>query len=296
MTSTAQLITMLKETANLFRLGQEASASKQLRICLDNLEESHQRVIQNPEFNNVLHCALNAQSHQDWLGLADYLEFDITQLLSQPEQATVLTESKSTEPDNQNNTFKEILPYLYLLADRYHRDYDLNQTNLTDYFTKMDTTEGAEEIQLKWDKMTHFIFSQPHWLSLLMPELNNELVKRSKLVNCQNWLPQSQRSNSNIEIWRNQLLDPSYRNTQLIQLIVNMATGNLAQGDLMKNMRQFYLLKDLMYAFFVDSTFLTLLNDIINACEQQLRQWNFSYVSGYPYQGLELIGVSGAKP
>lgn len=94
MTSTAQLLITLTETANLFRLGQEASAAKLLRSCLDSLEEKHQNLLQTSEFNKVLLNALNAQSNQDWLGLADYLEFDIALLISHQTSKAMQTENK----------------------------------------------------------------------------------------------------------------------------------------------------------------------------------------------------------
>ncbi|MGN5151342.1 hypothetical protein ACTG23_16135 [Aeromonas enteropelogenes] len=60
--------------------------------------------------------------------------------------------------------------------------------------------------------------------------------------------------------------------------------------------RQLYFFKDWLVAWFVLPEYIDLQNEIFSICEQQLRNWNFSYVSGYPYQGLEKIGISGAKP
>lgn len=71
----------LQRTADLFRLGQEATASVELRLLLDQIEKNHSKLIQSDEFNKLLPLMLIAQEQHDWLGLADYLEYELMALV-----------------------------------------------------------------------------------------------------------------------------------------------------------------------------------------------------------------------
>ncbi|MCL1090784.1 hypothetical protein L2744_14500 [Shewanella profunda] len=71
----------LSQTAHLFRLGQEAQASVELRLCLDLIEKHCPEIIQNSTFRQILPLMLQAQEQHDWLNLADYLEYELMALI-----------------------------------------------------------------------------------------------------------------------------------------------------------------------------------------------------------------------
>ncbi len=79
------LINALKEAAHTYRLSREAKGAAQLKIALElltleinSLAEDRKAIVLNH-----IPAMLTAQTNQDWLGLADYLEFDIPHLLQQ---------------------------------------------------------------------------------------------------------------------------------------------------------------------------------------------------------------------
>lgn len=74
------LAASLINTAHQFRLGHEAEASLLLRQCIDEIEKDHPEIIQQSEFGQILSPMLQAQERQDWLALADYLEYELPQL------------------------------------------------------------------------------------------------------------------------------------------------------------------------------------------------------------------------
>ncbi|WP_076410863.1 hypothetical protein [Shewanella sp. UCD-KL12] len=76
----------LVSTAQLLRLGQEAEGSKRLRECLDHLEPMLPTLTNSQAILASVPAMLSAQERQDWLGLADTLEYEITALLNQQQQ------------------------------------------------------------------------------------------------------------------------------------------------------------------------------------------------------------------
>ncbi|ABN62439.1 hypothetical protein RJP56_06495 [Shewanella baltica] len=71
----------LRQTAGLFRLGQEAKASVELRLCLDKIEKNCPELVLNSTFQQILPSMLQAQEQHDWLSLADYLEYELIELV-----------------------------------------------------------------------------------------------------------------------------------------------------------------------------------------------------------------------
>jgi hypothetical protein len=71
----------LRQTAHLFRLGKEAQASVELRLCLDKINKFYPDLTLNPRFQQMLPLMLQAQEQHDWLGLADYLEYELIELI-----------------------------------------------------------------------------------------------------------------------------------------------------------------------------------------------------------------------
>lgn len=70
----------LQEAGALFRTGQEAYGAQTLRSAINMMLKAGQQ----PSFNELMRVlpeALAAQARQDWVGLADYLEFDIPETL-----------------------------------------------------------------------------------------------------------------------------------------------------------------------------------------------------------------------
>ncbi|WP_413736104.1 hypothetical protein [Shewanella sp. BJSY2023SW005] len=77
-TLTDQFIT----AAHAFRLGHEAEGSQLLRECLDQLEPLLTELPHSEAIIQLLPHMLAAQERHDWLGLADYLEYELKALLS----------------------------------------------------------------------------------------------------------------------------------------------------------------------------------------------------------------------
>lgn len=71
----------LRQTAYLFRLGKEAQASVELRLCLDKIDKFNPDLALNPTFQQMLPLMLQAQEQHDWLSLADYLEYELIDLI-----------------------------------------------------------------------------------------------------------------------------------------------------------------------------------------------------------------------
>ena len=74
------IATSLINTAQLYRLGHEAEASVALRQCIDEIEKRYPEIIRQASFGQILSPMLQAQERQDWLALADYLEYELPQL------------------------------------------------------------------------------------------------------------------------------------------------------------------------------------------------------------------------
>lgn len=72
----------LINTAQQFRLGKEAEASKRLRTCIDLLESELKKLKDTSAISNIMPLMLAAQERQDWLGLADYLEYELAYILN----------------------------------------------------------------------------------------------------------------------------------------------------------------------------------------------------------------------
>lgn len=72
------------EIALLFRLGRNVEAALQLTGYLERLvAECHHLLVNdtNRQFQSLLASILSCQEKQDWLGLADYLEYELPQYL-----------------------------------------------------------------------------------------------------------------------------------------------------------------------------------------------------------------------
>lgn len=78
-----ELIEQLINTAHHFRLGQEADGSKKLRECLNIIEPIIEKldVDAKSQIFKIIPSMLTAQENQDWLALADFLEYEIPDLL-----------------------------------------------------------------------------------------------------------------------------------------------------------------------------------------------------------------------
>lgn len=72
----------LIDTANKLRLGQEAEGSQRLRECLDHLESMLPTLTHSQSILAKVPEMLAAQDRHDWMGLADYLEYELPPLLT----------------------------------------------------------------------------------------------------------------------------------------------------------------------------------------------------------------------
>ena len=76
------LITKLISSAKNFRLGHEAEASHEFRKCIELLEELLPEKQNQEEIMSLLRDMLAAQERNDWLSLADYLEYELTEVFT----------------------------------------------------------------------------------------------------------------------------------------------------------------------------------------------------------------------
>ncbi|WP_273763252.1 class I SAM-dependent methyltransferase [Aeromonas hydrophila] len=196
----------------------------------------------------------------------------------------------------QAKTAMTILQLLLKIAERHKREYDENQVRLLEKFIEFEQDKSPYHKFLNtWDKLTATLFSAPHWFSLLMDDMDNELSKCIRLFCNKKWLPDLSGQDDYLA-WNNKIESVEYRNLKVLPLLQQMAEGELTDANALLRLRQFYLFKDLLTVFFIKPEYISLHNDIFSICAQQLKTWNFSYVSGYPYQGLGEIGIAGAKP
>ncbi|WP_144210015.1 hypothetical protein [Shewanella donghaensis] len=77
-----QLIKLLTQTSEQFRLGKEAEASQMFRQCINLLEQILKYHENAQHISALLPMILEAQEKHDWLGLADYLEYEVPNLLT----------------------------------------------------------------------------------------------------------------------------------------------------------------------------------------------------------------------
>jgi 2-polyprenyl-3-methyl-5-hydroxy-6-metoxy-1,4-benzoquinol methylase len=197
---------------------------------------------------------------------------------------------------NSLQTKTTILQLLLKIAARHMREYDKNQIQLIKKLRDFEQNNIPDVYFFNiWNELTAKLFSAPHWFSLLMDEVDNELSTKIHLFANKKWLPDPSESSDYLE-WRKKTDNIEFRNKSVMPLLQQMADEELTNTNALLRLRQFYLFKDLLIAFFICPQNISLLNDIFSICAQQLKTWNFSYVSGYPYQGLEKIGIAGAKP
>ena len=67
------------EIANLFRLGKNIEAG--LLLADYFVELVNLKGVNAQDLSNVISSILNCQEHKDWLGLADYLEFELVHII-----------------------------------------------------------------------------------------------------------------------------------------------------------------------------------------------------------------------
>ncbi|MBB1428734.1 hypothetical protein H5181_20090 [Shewanella sp. SG44-2] len=72
---------LAKETADLYRLGRESSASAKYKFFIDEIES----VLHDLPFSEPMHLLLDemlkAQDRGDWFSLADYIEYELISCL-----------------------------------------------------------------------------------------------------------------------------------------------------------------------------------------------------------------------
>jgi len=73
---------LLLECAHAYRLGQEAKAAANWHQCLELLEQLLPQLTNLTEFNQLLPHMLAAQERQDFLGLADDIEYELQPLIA----------------------------------------------------------------------------------------------------------------------------------------------------------------------------------------------------------------------
>ncbi|MGI2172339.1 hypothetical protein ACROAE_19495 [Shewanella sp. MF05960] len=79
--TTSILVSQLVKTSNLMRSGKEAEAAQQFHKCIDLLETELISHRNQQSIINILPLILAAQERNDWLSLADFLEYDLVEML-----------------------------------------------------------------------------------------------------------------------------------------------------------------------------------------------------------------------
>jgi hypothetical protein len=77
----SKITNLFVTTSNLFRLGREAEAAKQFHLCIDLLEPQLATHKNRQSIISVIPQILAAQERNDWLSLADFLEYDLVEIL-----------------------------------------------------------------------------------------------------------------------------------------------------------------------------------------------------------------------
>ncbi|WP_025823317.1 hypothetical protein [Shewanella marina] len=75
------LIKQLQQTADAYRLGHEVNASKQYRICIEQLQQLAVNIEQQSQLNTIISQLLSCQERHDLIGLADTIEYQLCPLL-----------------------------------------------------------------------------------------------------------------------------------------------------------------------------------------------------------------------
>ena len=78
------LITRITALAHQFRLGQSVAASQILPVLLQEVFTE-----QGSLPPDLIASLLYSQERQDWLGLADYLEYELVHILTTPSSPTI---------------------------------------------------------------------------------------------------------------------------------------------------------------------------------------------------------------
>ncbi len=69
------------QTASLFRLSKHVEAGLLLANYFDELVDL--KNVDSSDLGNVIACIVSCQEHKDWLGLADYLEFELVHIIGE---------------------------------------------------------------------------------------------------------------------------------------------------------------------------------------------------------------------
>ena len=80
--SKSEIIETLSEFSVSYRTGRQLEVTDDLINFLEKIApDFNQNDILKKNFSTILMAILDCQSREDWLGLADYLEHDLVQLL-----------------------------------------------------------------------------------------------------------------------------------------------------------------------------------------------------------------------
>ncbi|ABV85373.1 hypothetical protein [Shewanella pealeana] len=82
--TTQELVNTLIESGQLFRTGREGKANSLYASSVESLLSHGARVTDQQNFLVIMKFILAAQERQDWIALADSLEFELPLLLSEP--------------------------------------------------------------------------------------------------------------------------------------------------------------------------------------------------------------------
>ena len=161
-----------------------------------------------------------------------------------------MNESPISHPP-QTETTITILQLLLKIAERHKREYDTNQIQLLEKLIGFEQGKSPYNDFLNtWNKLTATLFSAPHWFSLLMDDMDNDLSKRIHLFCNKKWLPDLSGQNDYLE-WNHKTESIEYRNLKIIPLLQQMAEGELTDANALLRLRQFYLFKVLLTVSFI---------------------------------------------
>ncbi|MBV7314761.1 hypothetical protein [Shewanella sp. NIFS-20-20] len=88
---------LIRQCANDYRCGNEGFANVHYLACLDVIQAYYQAQ-PGDELLAIMRYLLEAQERQDWLGMADTLEYELLSFLVLPTNTDAPASSHATEP------------------------------------------------------------------------------------------------------------------------------------------------------------------------------------------------------
>lgn len=193
---------------------------------------------------------------------------------------------------------RSVLARLIRVTERFPRDYDDLHRALLEILHGLARNDDLRGFAQAWVPLLRDVLTTPQWLELLFPDQTQAdpaLIATVQAAQNRRYLPSHATAGSNGIPPPDGVLR-SLSNPLFDELLETLSTADPAQGPVFLFLSRFYFFRDILYGYFVDPSLKSIQRAIFNQCYLQRRVWPHPYVADYPYQGMERLGVSGAKP